>query len=234
MYKWKTLIGKKLFSNNQVHVYGNYYYRWLTFGHGDLQTLIYLPKPNQPQLNYLKPLVLCAQQNQELTCLLGLGGGAITHMLKNNLDVIEYDAQIILLAQRFFMLKKLSSLNIIHINAIQYLQDTTQLYKNILVDLYDCTYPHDKLQSIDFFINCKAKLLPDGILAVNIVTMHEKILENMKKLFHIVIIPIKNTTNLVVLGYSGASINPLIEILSMSKLIKRITWDQRLGFLSFI
>ena len=77
--------------------------------------------------------------------LLGLGGGAILHEVKrlwpkSQLTAVEIDENMIHIARTYFQIEQISNLNIIHQNAVTFLQthshNTNRKYEAILVDCY--------------------------------------------------------------------------------------------------
>ncbi|TAL62590.1 MAG: hypothetical protein EPN84_06225, partial [Legionella sp.] len=79
----QTRWGKCIYvSPSGYEVYQNLFYRWLTLGTSALQTVINLRKPEKPVLHYLPMLSLMARHLPAETCLLGLGGGGILHLLR--------------------------------------------------------------------------------------------------------------------------------------------------------
>lgn len=241
MKYWKTFAGQMIYrTENGIHVYNNFKYRWLTFANNNLQTLINLKKPFKPELNYINPLILCASNNPGPTCLLGLGGAAIAHALdkkmgEHKITAIEYNQDVIKIAEQYFMSKMINSLNIVHADAYLYMQNTNHHYQHILVDLFDTSIAASNLQNSEFFTNCRKHLLPNGILAVNIVNLEdcEIILQNIKQSFHIITMPVKKASNIIVLAYAGESINPLLDNLYYHKSIKKIQWDQKFGCIAW-
>ena len=107
---WKTIFGKCIYQhpNNDIKVFDNYFYRWLTFSNPFIQTLISKTKPHESQLQYIHPLTLATRDNLGDTCILGLGGGGLVHFLQNaniNITAVEVNKEVIEIANKYFFLK---------------------------------------------------------------------------------------------------------------------------------
>jgi spermidine synthase len=241
MNTWKMLFKRKIYSTkDNINVYNNRRYQWLTFNQNDIQTLINLSNPTQPELNYIPPMIACAQHNPGNVCLLGLGGAAIAHALDKfmtnyTLTAVEYNHNVIDIAQKYFMTAQIDCLKIIHDDARLHLKHTLDKYQHILVDLYDPNNSLEAVQNAEFFLLCKSRLLSNGILAINIVNFadRELILCHLREIFHLVTLPVKNAANTIVLAYAGESINDLLDQLYKYKIIQNIMWDKDFGCIAW-
>lgn len=248
---WKTLIGTCIYqSRDGIRVYQNLIYRWLTFDDNAIQTLINRYQPRNPSLRYIKsitfalnnshPSKLSAKKSNKPSraCLLGLGGGAIAHNIKNNiqLTVVECNPNVIQIAQRYFMLHKIKNLQIIEQNAKNFVEKCQDKYQHLIIDIYNHNnFPHDCLNSV-FFYNCKRILEPDGILAINLanLTDHMPILNLLNEQFgkNKICLPIKKTENMIVYVTKNDSIKNLINLFTESNEIKKLIWDVKYGYIA--
>lgn len=108
--------------------------------------------------------------------ILIVGGGtytlptALIYVLpRTNIDVVEVDSGLDVIARRFFGLIRYKRLNIIHTDGRNYLESTTQKYDLIIIDAFTGTeIPYD-LTTIQATIALEQHLKPKGIVAMNII-----------------------------------------------------------------
>ncbi len=236
---WKTSLGKCIYNfNDELKIYDNYLYRWLTFSSPYIQTLICKFKLHSPELQYIKPLTIAARYKKNNTCLLGLGGGGLAHYL-NKLDIeltiIEKNQIVIDTAHKYFELKQLNNLQIINTDAYKFTKDCQNQYSHLLIDIYDAyNFPHQCL-NLDFFVNCKSILKQNGVLAINVCNNQElQLIYNYLSLIFpakIIRIPIDGFTNNILLASENYSINNIIKIYAKHSEIKRLEWDKEFGYI---
>lgn len=254
--KWKTYFGKCIYSfNDELKIYDNYLYRWLTFNSPYIQTLICKFKLHKPELQYMQPLTLAVRYSRGPTCLLGLGGGALAHYLNYSniqLTIIENNAQVISIAKQYFMLNQLSNVQLIHMDAIDFLQysirplrslavesncektSTQEKYSHLLIDIHDAyNFPQNCL-NIDFFEKCKNILKKNGVLAINICNNHEfKIIyKYLLSIFNnkVLSIQIPFFTNTILLASEKYTFNEIINSFANNPEIEKIEWDSEFGY----
>ncbi len=236
---WKTSFGKCIYrSNDELKIFDNYIYRWLTFSSPYIQTLICKLKLHKPELQYIKPLTLAARNEKGKTCLLGLGGGGLIHYLNNlniELTIIENNELVISVAQKYFMLDKIPNLNIKNIDANKFVKNQKEKYLNLLIDIHDAyTFPKQCL-NLDFFISCKKILQENGVLAINICNKSDlQIIYNfLSSLFNnkVIRIPINGYTNTILLASDKYSINNIIDTFANHHEVKKLEWDSKFGYI---
>ncbi|WED44496.1 spermidine synthase [Legionella cardiaca] len=238
---WKTFHGKCIYkSPTGIRVFQNLLFRWLKFNSNALQTLLNRYFPHRPGLYYIDPLTLFVRLKPTNCCMFGLGGAGAAHALSYKkelkLTVVEYSIDIINIARRFFMLDKLSNIEIIHQDAQLFVQETNRFFQHLLIDLFtDDTFPAH-CNTEEFFNHCKRILLPDGILAVNLANLHEQwpIFQLIKKNFpnSIIAVPVKKSANLIIFATKHESINPLLDILKQHNKLKKLLWDAKWGYVA--
>jgi spermidine synthase len=242
---WKTQHGRCIYSNTteNLSVHQNLFYRWLKFGDGPVQSMLNRYRPTKPALEYIKPLILTAQQQPGTTCLLGLGGGAVAHALSKRkpafpMTAVEYNAHVITVATRYFMAKRLTGLHIVQQDAAEFVQHSTERYQHLIIDLFNArTFP-EHCNTVAFFQACQALLTPEGFLAINIIgepTLHH-ILSHLNLLFarRVLLIPVKNTSNIIALAYNGRNIQPLLQLVRTTPSIQQLVWDSEWGYVAHI
>lgn len=236
---WKTSFSKCLYNfNNELKIYDNYFYRWLTFGSPYIQTLISKSKPHKPELQYIKPLTIAARYANNDTCLFGLGGGGVAHYLCNlniKLEIIENNPLVIDTAKQYFMLDTIKNIQIINNDANEFAKKTQNQYANLLIDIYGSYNFPTQCLNLNFFENCKKMLANNGVLAINICNHHElKIIYNfLKQIFvnKIICIPINGYTNTILLASENYSFNTVLKIYADHPEINTIEWDKEFGYI---
>lgn len=234
---WKTFLGRCIYqSKNGVEVFQNFLYRWLKFKGKAIQSLLNRYFPERPGLYYVNLLTLFVKLKPASCCMLGLGGAGIAHALSPfniPLTVVESESEIIRVAQRFFMLDQLTNLEIIHGQAERFVNQTKQSYHHLLIDLFNAENFPPECNTEQFFSDCKERLLPNGILAVNLANIKEQwpIFELIRNNFsHCTLsVSVKKSANIVIFATKGKSIDHLVEMLKHHKKLKRLFWDTKWG-----
>ncbi|AHE67254.1 spermidine synthase [Legionella oakridgensis ATCC 33761 = DSM 21215] len=221
----------------------NLLYRWLTLGNDDIQTLINRHHPGKPILDYIKPLTVGVRAQPANCCLLGLGGAGVAHALSSHLmdfqlDVVEYDNEIIELAHTYFMLDRLKHLKIIHQDANLFIQDSQATYQHIMIDLSDAHAFPEHCNNDLFFEHCRRLLLPEGTLAINLANLHEQwpVLQHIRTHFKqaIISLPVKGSANMVILASRTENALALAKLLKKNQQLKQLSWDSHWGCIAEI
>lgn len=234
---WKTKFGTCIYTSASGYkVYQNWFYRWLTLGSNALQTVISRRKPYKPILYYLPALTLMVKKNPAPTCLLGLGGAGIPLMLhKIPIIAVDTSLEVIDIAQQFFMVKDLKELTIIHDNAVNYVQKCQSIFTHLIIDLYNAHCFPPECCTEEFFSACKNIMTKDGFLAINLANVKEQwpVFQLVKSQFtHTLVIPIKNSANIVIIASNLASNDLFIQKINEAGLIKKIIWMPDWGFVT--
>lgn len=239
---WKTSFGKCIYNfNDELKIYDNYLYRWLTFSSPYIQTLLCKFKLHKPELQYMQPLTIAARHKIGSTCLLGLGGGGLVHYLNNlhiDLTVVESNKLVISIAQKYFLLGKLDNLKIFNIDASKFVENQQNTYTHLLVDIHGAYSFPSQCLNLEFFANCKRMLKENGVLALNICNSHElNIIYNFLSLIFankVLTIPIKGFTNSILLASESYSLNNILKIYANHSEIKKLEWDNKFGYIAHL
>ena len=235
---WKTLFGKCIYQNtNNLKVYDNYFYRWLTFNSPFIQTLVNKFRPHKPELQYIQPITLASRIQTGNTCILGLGGGGLIHYLQTfdiKLDVVEIDKHIIYIAKKYFKLKPSADTNIINACAAEFILNSQQQYQHLIIDIHDShTFP-STCMNFEFFLQCSQRLNQDGVLAINLSNNKDRELayKHLYRLYpnKIISIPISGYANTILLASSLYTTDYILNDLTNNTEIKRIQWDREFGY----
>lgn len=238
---WKTFYGRCIYQSQQgIRVLENPLFRWLQFDSKALQTVINRYAPHRPELNYINYLIQAVQLNPQHCCMLGLGGGGTAHALSSilkdyNLTIIEISAEVIDLARRFFMINRLTNLNIIHEEASLFLSQCNTQFEHLLIDLFTAHNFPSQCNNEEFFKNCRQVLRPGGILAVNLANAREHwpLFQLIQKQFShsTLVIPVPYSANLIVFAQNSGTINPLLDALKEKRQIQELTWTSTWGYI---
>ncbi|KTD17015.1 spermidine synthase [Legionella jordanis] len=235
---WKTFGGKCIYqSPTGIQVYQNVLFRWLKFNSRPLQTLINRYMPHCPELYYVKPFTVFVRVKPASCCMLGLGGGGVAHALwpylgKIKVTAVENDCEVIDIAQRYFMLDQLYNLNVIHQDARLFVEQTTEQFQHVLVDLFEAENFPLQCNNEAFFSHCKRILLDSGILAINLANREEQwpIMQLIKNNFHNTLaVAIKKSANIVVFAVKNEPVDFLPTVLKQSKKLNALFWDSKWG-----
>lgn len=233
---WQTKWGRCIYTSPSGYkVYQNLLYRWLTLGSPALQTVLNRYKPHKPVLYYLPGLTLMLRHQPAKTCLLGLGGAGVVHMLNKffpYITAIDNSQEVIEIAKEFFWVDKLQGLEIVHANGVDYLSEEVHNFTHILVDLYDAQHFPKECANEDFFKHCKKSLTTDGFLVVNLANHQEQLslLQLIKKQFkHTLVIPVKKCANVIILASMVVSEEEFLQSINQTNEIKKISWMQDWG-----
>jgi len=232
---WQTALGRCIYlSASGYKVQQNLSYRWLTLGSPALQTVIHRRKLNKPVLRYLEVLSLLASSYPQQVCLLGLGGGGITHLLPHSpLVAVDNSAEVITIARQFFYIEKHPNLSVIHQNALDFLKSSQDLYPHLLVDLYNANHFPPECVSDEFFQCCKNRLAVDGLIAINLANFDEQwpIFQMIRKQFKTtLVILVKNCANMVIYASINEDKDWLLNKIRETGKVKTIYWVELWGY----
>lgn len=238
---WQTRFGRSIYTSPSGYkVYQNCRYRWLTLGSDALQTVINKRHPAKPVLYYLPALTLMARAMPGEVCMLGLGGAGVAHLLAGNqfthtITAVESSSEVISIARDFFMTEQISTLQIIHQAAQDYLTQSTTRYPHLIIDLYGAHFFPERCANAAFFSDCAQHLATDGFMAVNLANLREQwpIVQLIKQQFkNTLIIPVRHSANLVVLASLQQHKSEFIEQISACKQLKRISLVSDWGYVA--
>ncbi len=232
------MVKRLIYQQDDIHVYQNGSYRWLTFNSSAIQTLINRHKPHRIELTYIRAMTLATDYLSGPSCILGLGGGGIAHALSRKnphmpIIAVENNATVIDVASSFFMTNTLSNLSIFHQDAFTFIKNHQTRYQHMFIDLFHADEFPKHCATPDFIEHCQRLLLPQGILAINIVNAQHCIdfFNQLRRYFsnQTIIIPVHGATNVVILAYHDTSITPLLTWIKHHQPLKKLTWTPQWG-----
>lgn len=226
---WYTKLGVCIYTSPSGYkVFDNGLYRWLTLDSDVLQTVLCKRNPANALLYYVPLLTLMPRTLPAPLCLLGLGGAGVLHQLVSYAipaTAIEISSEIINIATHYFMLNNIADLTVINQGAEHYLDECTQCYEHILVDIYNAHYFPPQCSTEHFFQQCANHLTSSGFLSVNLANSKEQliVLNLIQKCFkNILIIPIKKCANIVIIACNNRKKDDFLNMITMNKEIKKI------------
>ena len=239
---WKIKTGSRIHqSQNGIQVFQNFFYRWLTFNSDAIQTLINRRQPYSPGLSYIDPLSFGIRLKPMDCCLLGLGGGGVPHALNPYLNAhriyaVENNAEIIEIAQTYFMIDRIKSLHILHQDAQEFVKYCDQRFGYLMIDLFNAHAFPEHCNTYDFFLQCQKLLFPDGILAINLTNLREQwsLYRFIHSIFNqrTVLLPTPKSTNTILFACNGLTVTPLLELLKKNRRVTQLSWQPRWGYVA--
>jgi spermidine synthase len=206
--------------------------RYLHFGSPWVQGAMRIARPWALELEYTRemmmPLVLRADAAWPASALqIGLGAASLTKFLHRNrpdarLTVVEIAPDVVAAARQFFKLPDESPrLRIEIADGHDYMAAARRRFDLIVVDAFDAKGRSGMLDSIPFYLNCRARLADAGMLAVNLLDRHKGAkasLERLRAAFdgRVLVLPPCEAGNTVAISVSGAPIRESFDELRAS------------------
>lgn len=153
--------------------------RYLHFGSRWVQGAMRIARPASLELEYTRelmfPLLLRPGAAWPATVLqIGLGSASITRFLDRHrprarLTVAEISPEVIAAARQFFKLPEGPRVRIDVADGHDYVAASDRDFDLIVVDGFDERGRTGMLDTLPFYVNCRARLSPTGLVAVNLV-----------------------------------------------------------------
>jgi len=128
--------------------------------------------------------------HQKRVLIVGLGGGAMIHFYEHydadtKVDVVEIDAKVVQLADKYFDVRSRDNTKIITEDAFQYFKTNKIRYDVIYMDAFlkpseetDSTGQPLRLKTVAFYKSLREQLTPDGIVVVNL-NIHPHVIDDL-------------------------------------------------------
>lgn len=212
--------GKDSYTKIEVIDRGNI--RHLHFGTPIIQSSMYLDNPYVLEMEYNQVMMLALlwQPTPQKALFLGLGGGAKAKFLWRHVPevichAVEISPLVITTAQQYFGLPQDERMVVECISAEKYFEEVPlETFDLIFVDLYVgnqmAEAPGDPL----FFIRCKERLNPEGVLVWNLWSSTPKqaveaSVQQIKALFdEVQLLTVDESPNLIVLCKDQSAVSP--------------------------
>jgi spermidine synthase len=213
--------------------------RFLHFGSSWIQGAMRIARPFALELDYTRemmtPLLLHGDDWPRKVLQIGLGAASVTKFLyryrpQAKLTVIEIDPRVEAAARQFFKLPDdPARIDIRHGDGADFVVETKQRYDLILVDGFDAAARTGRLDTLPFYLDCRARLANDGVLCVNLLSRRKDFRNSVARLEeafegHAIAFPSCDSGNAIALGRVGAGDTPTLEDLkTAAKHLKETT-----------
>jgi spermidine synthase len=165
--------------------------RYLHFGSSWSQGAMRIARPFALELDYTRemmvPLLLHGDDWPRSVLQIGLGAASVTKFLHRHrpqakLTVVEIDPRVEAAARQFFKLPDDPRISIRHGDGADFVIESRQRYDLILVDGFDAQARTGRLDTLPFYLDCRARLAADGLLCVNLLSRRRDFRQSVKRL----------------------------------------------------
>lgn len=165
--------------------------RYLHFGSSWIQGAMRIARPYALELDYTRemmaPLLLREPDWPRRVLQIGLGAASVTKFLWRNrpharITVVEIEPSVTAAARQFFKLPDDDRITIHHADGADFLVAAKHDYDLILVDGFDADARTGRLDTLPFYLDCRARLAEDGLLSVNLLSRRKDFRQSVKRL----------------------------------------------------
>lgn len=165
--------------------------RYLHFGSSWIQGAMRIARPYALELDYTRelmtPLLLREPDWPRRVLQIGLGAASVTKFLWRyrphaRITVVEIEPRVTAAARQFFKLPDDDRIAIHHADGADFLVTAKHDYDLILVDGFDADARTGRLDTLPFYLDCRARLAEDGLLSVNLLSRRKDFRQSVKRL----------------------------------------------------
>ena len=166
--------------------------RYLHFGSSWVQGAMRIARPFALELDYTRemmmPLLLHADDWPRRVLQVGLGAASVTKFLyryrpQSKLTVVEIEPRVEAAARQFFKLPDdPARIDIHHGDGADFMIESKQHYDLILVDGFDAEARAGRLDTLPFYLDCRARLADEGLLCVNLLSRRKDFRSSVTRL----------------------------------------------------
>ena len=184
--------------------------RYLHFGTDWVQGAMRLSKPNRLELSYTQAMLafLLFRPAPRNVLIIGLGAASLVRWFRHALpDTHLTVSDVIAAAHQFFRLPQDDDRLDVQVgDGVHFVQQTELAFDAILVDGYDHRARAGKLESLEFYWACRARLAPQGVLVSNVfgrVHGHGQTKQHFRDVFGngVVLLPSPDSKNVLVSAF---------------------------------
>ncbi len=213
--------------------------RYLHFGSSWVQGAMRIARPFALELDYTRemmlPLLLRDWDWPRHVLQVGLGAASITkflhrHRPRARIAVVEIEPRVTAAARQFFKLPDDDERIVIdHADGADVMAASRARHDLILVDGFDENARSGRLDTLPFYLDCRARLAEDGILCVNLLSRRKDFRASVRRLEqafdgHAIAFPSCDSGNAVALAAAGpAAATALGELKQAASRLKRDT-----------
>jgi len=201
--------------------------RSLHFGSDWVQGAMRIARPWSLELEYTRDMMLSLLLREHgrfprNALLIGLGAASLTKFLYRHyplakLTVVEIEPGVVAAARQFFKLPDdPRRLGIVIGDGAEYIAGDDHAYDLIMVDGFDAKARSGELNSLPFYLNCRARLSSNGIAVINLLRSsrsYKPTLERIDEAFEgrMLILPSGDSGNSIVFAAAGDAIELDLE-----------------------
>lgn len=172
--KWR--LRKPAEDAKTVYVSEKYGVRSLHIGSDTVQSSMRISRPNDLELSYTRSMMACLLFHPEPrdVLMVGLGGGSVAKFVRHYIPaakvrVMEIDPQVVAIARQCFAVPQdHERFEVIIGDGAEYMARDDISADLIMVDGYDAESHVEALATREFYADCRRRLLPGGMLVVNL------------------------------------------------------------------
>ena len=166
--------------------------RFLHFGSEWIQGAMRIGRPYALELEYTRemmvPLLMYPDDWPKRVLMIGLGAGSLLKFLwryrpQSKITVVEIDPRMEAAARQFFKLPvDPQRIEIRIADGADFMIESRQKFDLILVDGFDADARANRLDSVSFYLNCRARLAAEGMLCVNLLSRRKDFAKSIARL----------------------------------------------------
>lgn len=167
--------------------------RYLHFGSCWIQGAMRIARPWALELDYTREMMAALLLRPEAdwprsALLIGLGAGSLTKFLHRHrpaarLTVIEIEPEVVHVARQYFKLPEEDERLQVQLgDGAAYISVAKARYDCILVDGFDENARTGMLDTLPFYLNCKARLSERGLLVTNLISKRKGVRQSLSRL----------------------------------------------------
>ena len=215
--------------------------RSLHFGSEWIQGSMRIRRPFALELAYTREMMACLllrpdEDWPKRVLLIGLGAGSLAkfiyrHLPQARITAVEIDSRIAPMAQQHFRLPEdQQRLKVVIADGVDYIERSTGRYDAIFVDGFGPDARAGQLDTLKFYVACRARLSPRGLLICNLLSHSRGNAASAKRIHwafnhRSIIFPSLDSGNAVAFGANDAT----IDVSLMEMRARAIELKQRTG-----
>jgi spermidine synthase len=207
--------------------------RYLHFGSSWVQGAMRIARPFALELDYTRemmtPLLLRDEDWPRRVLVIGLGAASVTKFLyryrpRAKLTVIEIEPRVVAAARQFFKLPDdPARIDLRQGDGADFMIESKQRFDLILVDGFDADARPGRLDTLPFYLDCRARLADDGLLCANLLSRRKDFNKSVKRLEaafdgRAIVFPSCDSGNAIALGAIAVPPAPTIDELKAAAL----------------
>lgn len=174
LFNWRW--SRSVADAGSVYVTEKHGVRSLHVGSDTIQSSMRLSRPNDLELAYTRSMMgfLLFNPAPQHALMVGLGGGSLAKFVYHRLpqttvEVLEINPDVVAIARRYFQVPSGDERLTVRVcDAAEFMEREGTRYDVILVDGYDDDEPPPSLSSRQFYLACRYRLAPGGVVVVNL------------------------------------------------------------------